>query len=359
MVGTSDRKATLSYYPAMSRWKPPHVIAVMAAPRMSLFELSVVIEVFALERPELDVDRWYELVVFAPDDTGISALGGLRVAVDAGIEATTTADTIVVPSWPLDLEPPAAVLEAFRQAHARGARLVSICSGAFVLAAAGLLDGRRAATHWRYADELGRRHPRVRVDRDVLYVDDDQVLTSAGSAAGIDLSLHIVRKDHGAAIANAVARRLVVPPIREGGQAQYVEAPVARALDDRIQQVIEWVVEDPGRPVSVAAAAQRATMSERTFSRRFRQVTGASFYDWLTDHRLHQSRALLETSDDTIDGIAQRVGFTDPTAYRRQFKAKLLTTPSAYRRAFRGEAQAGTAQVSEAIAAPKPASAVR
>jgi AraC family transcriptional activator FtrA len=321
------------YNPAMTGTRP-HRVAVMAAPRMSLFELSIVVEVFALDRPELSVDSWYQLEVFAPQNATIAALGGMKVEVDAGLEATERADTIIVPSWPADLDPPTPALEALHTAYERGARIVSICSGAFVLAAAGLLDGRRAATHWRYADELARRYPRIHVDRDVLYVDDDRVLTSAGSAAGIDLSLHIIRKDHGAAIANAVARRLVVAPIREGGQAQFVEAPVASARDDRIQQVIEWVVDAPERSVSVAAAARHANMSERTFSRQFKRVTGATFYDWLTSYRLHQSMILLETGDDTIDAVAQRVGFTDPTAYRRHFKAKLLTTPSAYRRAF-------------------------
>jgi len=309
---------------------------------MSLFELAIVVEVFALERPELDVDHWYTVQVFTPHDADVTALGGMRLEVEAGLEAMDSADTVIVPSWPVDLEPSEEVRTAFRKAHERGARVVSICSGAFVLAAAGLLDGRRTATHWRYADELARRYPRLRVDRDVLYVDEDRVLTSAGSAAGIDLSLHIIRKDHGAAIANAVARRLVVPPMREGGQAQYVEAPVARADDDRIQRLIEWVAEDPQRPVSVAVAARRVSMSERTFSRHFKKVTGSSFYDWLTDRRLHRSTELLETSDETIDAIAQRVGFTDPTAYRRQFKAKFLTTPSGYRSAFRRVGSAAT-----------------
>ncbi|QMW65273.1 helix-turn-helix domain-containing protein [Mumia sp. ZJ1417] len=319
----------------MSPRGPSHRVAVMAAPRMSLFELAIVVEVFALERPELDVDHWYAVQVFTPHDAGVAALGGMQLDVEAGVEAMAVADTVIVPSWPVDLEPSEEICRGIRAAYERGARVVSICSGAFVLAAAGLLDGRRTATHWRYADELARRYPRLQVDRDVLYVDDDRVLTSAGSAAGIDLSLHIIRKDHGAAIANAVARRLVVPPIREGGQAQYVEAPVARADDDRIQQLIEWVVEDPRRPVSVAAAAQRVNMSERTFSRHFKKVTGSTFYDWLTERRLHRSTELLETSDETIDVIAQRVGFTDPTAYRRQFKARFLTTPSGYRSAFR------------------------
>mgnify|MGYP003289830999 CR=1 FL=1 len=177
----------------------------MAAPRMSLFELSIVVEVFGLERPELDVDHWYAVEVFAPHDAEVAALGGMRLDVDAGVEAMASADTVIVPSWPVDLEPSERIRTAVRAAYDRGARIVSICSGAFVLAAAGLLDGRRSATHWRYADELARRHPSVEVDRDVLYVDDDRVMTSAGSAAGIDLSLHIIRKDHGAAVANAVA----------------------------------------------------------------------------------------------------------------------------------------------------------
>lgn len=311
-----------------------HRVAALAAPGPSLFELSIVAEVFGLERPYLDVDWWYAFEVFSAQPGRQIGLGGLGLDVARGLDAVESADTIVFPAWPTDQEVPPQLVDAVRRAADDGKRLVSTCSGAFVLAAAGLLDDSRATTHWMYADKLAARFPKVDVDPDVLYVADSNVMTSAGSAAGIDLAVHIIRLDHGARIANAVARRLVVPPVRQGGQAQFIEAPVASPDDDRIQQIIDWVSSDPSHPVSVGVAAAQAHMSERTFSRRFKHLTGSSFWDWLIHVRIQASLELLESGTMAVDEVANKVGFADPNVYRRHFKARLLTTPSAYRRMF-------------------------
>jgi AraC family transcriptional activator FtrA len=241
-----------------------------------------------------------------------------------------------VPGWPVEAEVPEELQRQIRAAHERGARIVSICSGAFVLAATGLLDGRRAATHWRYADRLAERYPRVIVDKDVLYVDEGELLTSAGSAAGIDLCLHLVRADHGAAVANQVARRLVMPPHRDGGQAQYIETPVAAEDDSRIHDVIAWLAGDLARTVSVADLAARAHLSERQFARRFRDVTGESPHEWLIGRRIAASLVLLEAGDDPVEHVAAAVGFQTVVTFRHHFRSRLQTSPMAYRKAFRG-----------------------
>jgi AraC family transcriptional activator FtrA len=313
----------------------PHRIATLAYPGMAPFELSIVIEVFGLPRPELDVASWYSLDVCAVEPGECSVVGGLTLTIRHGLSRLRNADTIVIPGWPIDRVVPASLVAALRRAHRRGARLVSICSGAFVLAAAGLLDGRVAATHWQYAEALAERHPAVEVNRDVLYVDDGDVLTSAGSAAGLDLCLHLIRRDHGAAVANQVARRLVVPAHREGGQAQYVERPVAVSGDDNVHQVIAWINAAVAAPTSVADLAARAALSERHFTRRFREITGQTPIAYLTDRRIDASLALLESGDQSIDQVATAVGFANPVTYRHHFRARMHTSPSAYRRAFR------------------------
>jgi len=244
-----------------------------------------------------------------------------------------------VPAWPRIGEPvPSAVVDALRAAHADGARLVSICSGAFVLAATGLLDGRRAATHWRYAETLQRLHPAVRVDPDILYTDDGDVLTSAGSAAGIDLALHIVRADHGSAIANQVARRLVVAPHREGGQAQFIERPLPAPDDDRLAAVIEWALGRLEERLTVEELARRAFMSPRTFTRQFRRATGRSPIAWLIEQRVKASLPLLETTEQPVEWIAARSGFATAASYRRHFARQVGVSPSRYRRSFAARA---------------------
>ncbi len=316
-----------------------HRVVALAAPGVAPFELGIVVEVFGLARPELDVPWWYELAVCAERPGPLPATaGGFSVVVDHGLEALEDAGTVIVPGWHEEVSP--AVVEAVRGAHARGARLVSICSGVFVLAAAGLLDGGEAATHWRYAETLARRYPEVRVNADVLYVDGGAVLTSAGSAAGIDLCLHIVRRDHGSAVANAVARRLVIPPHREGGQAQLIDLPMpAHPDDDPIARTMAWALERLHEPLDLEALAGRAYMSVRTFTRRFRRATGTTPGRWLLEQRVRASLPLLERSDAPIETVAGRVGFASAATYRHHFAAIMRTSPTGYRRAFYAAAE--------------------
>ena len=237
---------------------------------------------------------------------------------------------------------PGELLDALRDAVGRGARVLSVCSGAFILGEAGLLDGRRCTTHWRYADELARRYPNAKVDADVLYVDDDPVITSAGTAAGIDACLYIVRKEQGSRIANGIARRMVVPPHRDGGQAQYVAQPVAPRRNGVLGDLLEWLLANLGQALTVSQMAARAHMSERTFARRFVQDTGTTPQRWLTNQRILLAQQLLEETDDTIDAIADRAGFGNATGLRHHFRVWRGTTPNAYRRMFRSPGPVGT-----------------
>jgi len=316
-------------------------VSVLAYAGMSGFELGIVTEVFGLPRPELEVD-WYDLTICAEAPDAMPMVGRATMSTPHGLEAFARADTVIVPGVSdVHAEVSPALVAALRRAHRRGARVVSICSGAFALAAAGLLDGRRAATHWRYAELLARRHPAVKVDADVLYVDDGDLLTSAGSAAGLDLCLHLVRKDFGADIANMVARRLVIQPHRSGGQAQFIEAPVAPvADDDRVAATMEWALSNLDREISVAELARRAHMSTRSYLRHFKQCTGTSPIRWLVERRVQASLALLETSDASVDEIAVATGFATATTFRHHFARMMRTSPSAYRRAFRSSAAA-------------------
>ena len=312
-----------------------HRVAALVFDGLAPFELGVVVEVFGLNRPELDVADWYELVVCAPQPGRLEAVGGIGLVAEHGLEALDNADTIIVPAWPRIGQPvPTETLDALRRAHARGARLVSICSGAFVLAATGLLDGEEVATHWRYAEALRRLHPRVVVNERVLYVGNGRLWTSAGSAAGIDLCLHVVRNDHGSAIANQVARRLVVAAHRDGGQAQFIEQPVAAVGDDRLDQAMQWAMCHLGDGISVGQMAAHAFMSPRNFSRRFRVATGTSPREWLLDRRIQAALPLLEEGALPVESVGQAVGF-GPPAFRRQFRRVLGISPAEYRRAFR------------------------
>lgn len=309
-------------------------MAVLAYEGMSAFETGIVTEVFGLPRPELGV-TWYDLRVCAPYPVRIVGGGVLHPA--HGLDGFVAADTVIVPGVAdVHRDPDPDVVAALRTAHDRGARVVSICSGAFALAAAGLLDGRRATTHWQYADLLRRRHPRVEVDPDVLYVDDGDVLTGAGSAAGLDLCVHIVRTDFGAGVANAVARRLVVQPHRDGGQAQFIEAPVTGDLsDDRIARSMDWALEHLTDSLTVERLARQARMSQRTYLRHFARCTGTSPVRWVLAQRIQASLPLLENSDASIEQIAKTVGFDTAVTYRHHFTRAMRTSPSAYRRAFR------------------------
>ncbi|TVT61212.1 helix-turn-helix domain-containing protein [Amycolatopsis rhizosphaerae] len=311
-------------------------VSVLLYPGMSSFELGIVTEVFGLPRPELDVD-WYRLTICAERPGTVPVLGGAAIHTRHGLDTFAAADLVIVPGVSDvhgDCSPE--LVAALRRAHDRGARVVSICSGAFALAAAGLLDGRRATTHWQYAAELARRFPRVEVDADVLYVDGDDVLTSAGSAAGLDLCLHLVRRDHGPTIATMVARRLVVPPHREGGQAQFIETPVLTdTAAEAVTRSMTWALAHLAEPITVETLARRANMSSRTYLRRFTRVTGTSPIRWLIGQRVHASLPMLEKTTRSIDEIAASVGFDSTVSYRQHFARAMRTPPSAYRRAFR------------------------
>lgn len=323
-----------------------HRVVVLAFEGMAPFELGVATEVFALPRPELDVPWWYDFAVCAERPGSLPALGGVELVVRHGLRTLAGADTVIVPGVAdVHGEPAEPVLRALRRAHARGARMVSICSGAFALAAAGLLDGRTVTTHWRYADLLARRYPALTVDGGALYRDEGDVVTSAGTAAGIDVCLHLVRRDHGAEIANQVARRMVVPAHRQGGQAQFVEAPVAARADDptslrseAIAATAEWALTRLAQPLSVGDMARRAHLSPRQFTRRFRAATGMSPARWLLEQRVHAALPLLESSGDGVEAVGRAVGFGAPAAFRRHFGSVMGTSPAAYRRSFRSEA---------------------
>lgn len=315
-----------------------HRVVALAYDGLCTFEFGVVTEVFALPRPELKTKSWYAFRVCAMERKPIQALGGLTVQVGAGLEAFRQADTIVIPGW-CDRygEPPAKLTSALRRAHGRGVRIVSICSGAFLLAAAGLLDGRRATTHWRYTELLAARFPQISVEPDVLWVDEGKILTSAGSAAGIDLCLHVVRSDFGAKIANQVAKRLVVPAQRDGDQSQYVDFPLAASGATSLAHLLDWIIKHLDQDLQVCNLAGQAKMSPRTFARRFRTEMGTTPYEWVTLQRLAAARRLLETTNKPVDHIAEAVGMQTAESLRHHFRRVLHTSPVAYRKKFAAE----------------------
>lgn len=314
----------------------PHLVAAILYERLCTFEFSIAAEVFGLPRPEMG-KGWYRFVTASEEKAPVSANGGILVQAQYGLEALRRAKTIVVPGWRSEDEKPSdALAKALLDAHKRGARIVSVCSGAFLLAQLGLLDGRRATTHWSYARKLAARYPKIRVDPDVLYVDEGDVLTSAGSAAGVDLLLHLVRKDHGAEAANLVPRRMVLAPHRDGGQRQFVSKPVARSPEDRLRPLIDDISADLGRRWTIADMAGRAAMSRRTFIRRFAEATGASPGEWLSGQRLQRAQDQLESTAAPLAEIAHIVGFGTVATLQHHFRRQLRTSPSRYREKFRG-----------------------
>ncbi len=311
-------------------------VVTLAYDGLCTFEFGVAVEVFGLARPEMG-KGWYRHATAAIEPGPLRAAGGLTVTAAGGLELLAEADLIVVPGWRgIDEAVPVTLVDALRAAHARGARLMSLCSGVAVLAATGLLDGRQATTHWRYAEAISSRHPLIRLDPDVLYVDEGEILTAAGSAAGIDLCLHVVRRDFGAEAANSVARRLVVPPHREGGQAQFIVRPVPQDREGkRLGPLIDWIDRNLQREITLSEMATRAGMSARTFQRRFRDLTGNSPGEFLLARRLRHACDLLERQAAlSLDDIALAAGFGTPATLRHHFRTRLATSPTAYRARF-------------------------
>ena len=318
------------------RKQDPGLVAVLAYDGLCTFEFGIAVEIFGLPRPEFAFP-WYRFAVVAADPGKLRATGGVTVEASASRRALARARTIVVPGWRDRREtPPRELVAALRRAHARGARLLSICSGVYVLAATGLLDGRRATTHWRYAEDLARRYPAIRVDPNVLYVDEGSILTSAGSAAGIDACLHLVARDFGWRVANAVARRLVATPHRAGGQAQFIRSPAAETPGPALSGVMEWAREHLALDLRVRDLARRAAMSERTFLRRFHDATGTTPKAWLQYERIAHAQDLLESSDQSVDRVAESTGYRSTETFRAAFRAQVGVPPGAYRRQFRG-----------------------
>ncbi|WKX72137.1 GlxA family transcriptional regulator [Streptomyces sp. XD-27] len=331
-----------------SGWRR-HRVAVLAQEGVYPFELSIPSRVLG-NAEDAEGRPLYEVVVCTPDGSPVRSDAGFSVAVEHGPEALAAADTVVVPPTSRlgpfgqgdPLPPPtAAALARVRP----GTRLVSICTGSYVLAAAGLLDGRPATTHWQVAQDFRRAYPRVTVDEDVLFVDDGDVLTAAGAAAGVDLCLHLIRRDHGAAVANHVARRCVVPPWRDGGQAQFIERPVPEPTSATTAATRAWALERLQEPLTLGELADHARMSLRTFTRRFRDEVGETPGRWLTAQRIELARQLLETSDLPVDLVAHRAGFGTANSLRQHMRSVLGVSPVAYRRTFqaRTRPRAGSA----------------
>lgn len=307
-------------------------VALAATEGMLHFELGLATEVFGADVSHI-VEPWYD---FAVCGSGPVRVGRFRVEPDHDLEFLSRAGTVIVPAIAeVDDEPPADLVDAVRTAYDSGARVVSLCTGVFVLAAAGLLDGLRATTHWAHTDALAARYPTVQVDPDVLYVDNGRVLTSAGKSAAMDLCLHLVRLDHGPAVANAIARRLVVPPHRAGGQAQFVTTPVPARDDHPLGDLFPWVMARLDEPLTVQDLARQANMSSRNLARRFNSVTGTTPLQWLLTQRIRRAQELLESSDATVDAVAEASGMGTATTLRRHFQRTVGVPPDAYRRTFR------------------------
>ena len=310
-------------------------VAVIALAPVAPFELGVVCEVFGTDRGADGFPR-YEFAICSIDGQPVRTTSGFAVTPHTDLTPVHTADLIVMPNYADWGTAPPQVLDALRAAHARGAWLFSVCSGAFLLGEAGLLDGRRCTTHWRHAPELRRRFPQAKVQCDALYVTDGNVLTSAGTAAGIDAALHLVRQEHGSALATKLARRMVVPPHRDGGQQQYVEAPIPPTPHaPTLEPLLTWLVANLDQQVTVDDLATRAHMAPRTFARRFRAETGTTPHDWITGQRVLLARRLLEETALTVEAIAVRAGFGDAAALRHHFTKRVGATPQAYRTHFR------------------------
>lgn len=322
------------------RRRPPerevHDIAIVLYEGFTVFELGLVCEIFGDERWVAPGDPWYRLFVCGENSIPVTSDSGFQILVPHGLDVLERVDTVIVaPTYrPFDI--PERVFHELRRAHARGCRMLSLCGGAFVLAEAGLLDGRRVATHWTECDELARRYPDLLVDPSVLFVDDGDILTGAGSAAGIDLCLHVVRQDYGSEVATRLARQLVVPPQRDGGQAQYIDRPLPELDDsDLLSDTVAWMQDHLSEPLSVGDLSIRAAMSTRTFARRFQAATGTTPHRWLQAQRVRLAQRLLESTDAPIEIVAAQSGFSTAANLRKHFGRMVRTSPQGYRQAFR------------------------
>lgn len=313
----------------------PARVVVLAYDGLCTFEFGVAVEIFGLPRPEMG-ESWYRFAVAGVDEGELRATGGIRILADGDLSLLERADLILVPGWRgIDAAVPDALCDALRRASARGCQLLSICSGVFVLAATGLLNGRKATTHWRYIEALKTRYPAIDVVEDVLYQDEGDILTSAGSAAGIDLCLHVVRRDYGMEAANRVARRLVIPPHRDGSQTQQLSRPVAQLRESqRLGQLFDFLHQHQALAHTVDSLARRVGMSQRTFLRRFQDATGTTPTRWLLNERLLRAKDYLENSKLSIDSIAEQTGFGQAATLRHHFRQHYALSPARYRKQF-------------------------
>ena len=307
-------------------------VVLLALPGVAPFEFGVICEVFGIDRTSTGGPA-FDFTIATAEPGPVRTSLGFEMTITAGLEVAADADLIAVPAHTIS-GVDERYLDVIRDAHARGAWILSVCSGAFVLAEAGVLDGHRATTHWMHTDRLAAQYPGITVDPDVLFVEDRRVITSAGTAAGIDAALHLVRLEHGAAAANVIARRMVIPPQRDGGQAQYIPTPVQERCSDSLAAVTEWMLDNLAEDLSVEHMARRALMSSRTFARRFRDDVGTTPAAWLNRQRILQAQQLLETTELGFETIAQQTGFGTAAVLRHHFLKVLQTTPTSYRRAF-------------------------
>lgn len=314
---------------------PFRKVAAYLHDRTGAFGAAVVSEIFGYDRRSRGIPG-FDFAACTDRPGPVATDSGLTLLVEHGLDRLAEADLVLVTSWEdFDVEPPPAALDAIRTAYERGATIAGHCTGTFVLASAGLLDGLRATTHWRWADALAARFPDVKLVPEVLYVDEGRIITGAGAAAGVDMCLHLLRREYGSAVANGIARDMVVPPHRDGGQAQYVAAPVAVDCDDeRLAEVLGWAREHLHLPLTVEVLAARALMSQRSFARRFSAATGSTPHAWVLSQRLRRAEELLETADLSIEDVAHRVGFGTAATLREQFVRRRGVPPRAYRKAF-------------------------
>jgi len=334
-LGLRRERSGIGAVKASGRRRRRHVVAVAVYDGITPFELGVACDVFGSEWEEIFGAAWYRLFVCAISPGPVAVEGGFRILAAHGADKIFAADTVIVlPTINVDQAPPE-MSELLLRAHARGARIVSLCTGAFVLAAAGLLDGRRATTHWTECSQLATRYPEVTVEPGVLFVDEGDVLTSAGSAASMDLCLHLVRQDHGSEVATQLARQLVVPPQRDGGQAQYIAAPLPPIdASNLFADTVTWMEEHLDQLITVEALAARSAMSPRHFARRFQAATGTTPYQWLLRQRVQLAQRLLETTNLSIGVVAERSGFSTAANLRKHFHRSVRTSPQSYRRTF-------------------------